>query len=242
MPFRCASRTSFERPLFQKPVQIIQQKLSFWQSRSENSLLLKSRILKIVRVFLSLLEDRKRLFGASFDSKLTYLVEARFVPSRNALFSTIWGTILGLKALFWILRPFWYLSGLFPFYLFFDSLYGVGKSVLLAKVKRTFSKNRRRHYIFSSCPSSQNCNCNGGVARRNVHFPIWKVTSFYDLSHFSTLSIFSSFPFVLRRRQNCVPRQGKTYNFEKWAFEMTCSHSSASHRDCEFYIRNTYIS
>ena len=71
LPFRCASRTSFERPLFQKPVQIIQQKLSFWQSRSEQSLLLKSRILKIVQVLLLLLEDRKRLFGASFDSKLT---------------------------------------------------------------------------------------------------------------------------------------------------------------------------
>ena len=58
-----SSRASLERLSFQKRVQIIQQNLSFCQSRSEKPLLLKSRILKIRRGFSSILEDRKRLFG-----------------------------------------------------------------------------------------------------------------------------------------------------------------------------------
>ena len=66
-----SSRASFERLSFQKLVQIIQQNLSFCQSRSEKPLLLKSRILKIRRGFSSFFEDRKRLFGSVFDSKLT---------------------------------------------------------------------------------------------------------------------------------------------------------------------------
>ena len=59
-----SSRASFERLSFQKLVQIIQQNLSFCQSRSEKPLLLKSRILKIRRAFSSFFEDRKRLFGS----------------------------------------------------------------------------------------------------------------------------------------------------------------------------------
>ena len=66
-----SSRASFERLSFQKLVQIIQQNLSFCQSRSEKPLLLKSRILKIRQGFSSIFEDRKRLFGSVFDSKLT---------------------------------------------------------------------------------------------------------------------------------------------------------------------------
>ena len=66
-----SSRASFERLSFQKLVQIIQQNLSFCQSRSEKPLLLKSRILKIRQAFSSFFEDRKRLFGSVFDSKLT---------------------------------------------------------------------------------------------------------------------------------------------------------------------------
>ena len=66
-----SSRASFERLFFQKLVQIIQQNVLFCQSRSEKPLLLKSRILKILQVFSSFFEDRKRLFGSVFDSKLT---------------------------------------------------------------------------------------------------------------------------------------------------------------------------
>ena len=65
-----SSRASFERLSFQKLVQVIQQNLSFCQSRSEKTLLLKSRILKIRQAFSSFFEDRKRLFGSVFDSKL----------------------------------------------------------------------------------------------------------------------------------------------------------------------------
>ena len=65
-----SSRASFERLSFQKLVQIIQQNLSFCQSRSEKPLLLKSRILKIRQGF-SIFEDRKRLFGSVFAFKLT---------------------------------------------------------------------------------------------------------------------------------------------------------------------------
>ena len=69
MPSSGSSRASFERLSFQKRVQIIQQNLSFCQSRSEKPLLLKSRILKIRQGFSSIFEDRKRLFGSVFDSK-----------------------------------------------------------------------------------------------------------------------------------------------------------------------------
>ena len=66
-----SSRVSLERLFFQKLVQIIQQNVLFCQSRSQQPLLPKSRILKILPVFLSFFEDRKRLFASFFDSKLT---------------------------------------------------------------------------------------------------------------------------------------------------------------------------
>ena len=66
---RCLSRRTFERFVFQKPVQIMQQNISFCKILSEKPLRHKSRILKIRQGFSSLFEDRKRLFGSFFDSK-----------------------------------------------------------------------------------------------------------------------------------------------------------------------------
>ena len=69
----CSSTSggSFERPFFQKRVQIIQQNVLFCSIGSQKPLLRKSRILKIIRVLLSFYEDRKRLFASFFNFKLT---------------------------------------------------------------------------------------------------------------------------------------------------------------------------
>ena len=69
----CSSSSGgyFERPFFQKRVQIIQQNVLFCSIGSQKPLLRKSRIFKIIRVLLSFYEDRKRLFASFFDFKLT---------------------------------------------------------------------------------------------------------------------------------------------------------------------------
>ena len=117
-----SSRASFERRLFQKPVQIIQQKVLFWQSQSEKPLLLKSRIIKILRVFLSFLEERKRLFGSIFDSKLTSPRKGPFGTLAKCFVYYHLGDHSGPKAPFLdftpFLVPFGFFSLSFIFFLF----------------------------------------------------------------------------------------------------------------------------
>ena len=66
-----SSGAIFERRILQKHVQIVQQNVWFCQNRSEKSLLLKTRILKILQGFSLFFEDRKRHFWSIFDQKLT---------------------------------------------------------------------------------------------------------------------------------------------------------------------------
>ena len=98
-----SSRASFERLFFQKLVQIIQQNLLFCQSRSEKPLLLKSRILKILQVLLSFIEDGKRLFGSFFDSKLTSSRKGPFCTFAKCFVLYHFGDDCGAL---WIFRPF----------------------------------------------------------------------------------------------------------------------------------------
>ena len=96
-------------------------------------------------------------------------------------------------------------NSFFQFFLYFSpflSFYVIGKNVSLAYVKRTTLKNRCCRLFFTFCPSSQNCNCNGGVPRRNVYLFFGKVTSIEmrlcDLTPFSTFSTFSLLSFLFR--------------------------------------------
>ena len=124
-------------------MQIIQQNLSFCQSRSEKPLLLKSRILKIRRGFSSIFEDRKRLFGSVFVSKPAS-PRSRPVgyPRQMLCFVPLWGPN-GAMSDFDDFFDF-----LHPFSLFSD--FGVsGTNVSLAWEKRTSVKNLHRKWHFS---------------------------------------------------------------------------------------------
>ena len=69
LPGSGPSWSSFERFFFQKPVQIMQQNIAFCKIWSEKPMRQKNGILKILRGFSSIFEDRKRLFRSFFDSK-----------------------------------------------------------------------------------------------------------------------------------------------------------------------------
>ena len=69
LPGSGPSRSSFERFVFQKPVQIMQQNIAFCKIWSEKPMRQKNGIRKILQGFSSNFEDRKRLFRSFFDSK-----------------------------------------------------------------------------------------------------------------------------------------------------------------------------
>ena len=151
-------------------MQLIQQNAWFCSSRSQTPLLLESRILKIRQVFISFFEDRKRHFWFVFDYKPR---SPRKGPSRTRAKCFVWynfGDHSGPKAPLLDFTPLWYLFWYFQIFHFFLCFYLVVKKVSLALVKRTTLKNRCRRIRQSACHSSQNCNRNGGVPWRKMHF------------------------------------------------------------------------
>ena len=93
------------------------------------------------------------------------------------------------------LAPFDTFFDIFDIFLLFSLFMSSPTNVSLARVNVQLFKHRCRRLIFSFCPSSQNCNCNGGVPKKMCTFSIGKVTSIEmrlcDKNLFSTFSLMS---------------------------------------------------